>query len=173
MKKTLFLLLIVFGITAISRATEAPSVKLGEVKNGKNIITYDKDKLHMALSHILENQFLEIDSTVVFFEEGEYYLWALIKDKTTQKATGKLVFSLEKTEKNDLIIAAAPKYILQCLLDSGNCSVCIVQNSICSCYIGDGTCVWKKIPISGGAARVSYGKTFEDLLKGQSSKSTN
>jgi len=169
MKKTLLILLIAIGFTNLSMASETPGIKLGELNNGKAIITYDKSTLHTALSYVLENEFLEIEKTEIFFEDGKYYLWALIKDKVTKQPTGKLVFSIEKTEKNDLMMVAKPTYIWQCLLDTGNCSTCIVNGTACSCYIGDGTCIWKKIPINGGGARMStgYDRTFNDLIKNQ------
>lgn len=168
MKKTLLILLIALGLASVSKASETPGVKLGELKNGKTIITYDKSKLHNALNYVLESEFLEIDSTEIFVEEGKYYLWAMIKDKASKMATGKFVFSMEKTEKNDLVLIAKPTYMMQCLLESGNCSTCIVNGSACSCYIGEGTCIWKKIPINGGGARLGYGKTFDELIRSQS-----
>lgn len=167
MKKTLLILLFALGLGSVSKASETPGIKLGEVKDGKTIITYDKSMLHNALNYVLENEFLEIDSTEIFIEDGKYYLWAMIKDKATKLAKGKLVFSMEKTEKNDLVMVAKPTYVMQCLLDTGNCSTCIVNASACSCYIGDGTCIWKKIPINGGGARVGYGKTFDELIRSQ------
>lgn len=171
MKKVILgIALVAVSVSTVFAKTDVPTktVKLGELVNGEIKLTYDVTTLKQSLGVIVAQDNQEIQEAALFVEDGQYYLWGSIVNKTTKVVMGKLLISVEKDKSNNFQLLAKPVWRKVCVANDG-CLHCSTSGTSCWCDLSStqawGSCYWKNVLSDDGTAL--YDKAFDELFKKQ------
>lgn len=169
MKKVILgIAMVMASASTIFAKTDVPTkaVKLGELVNGEIKLTYDVSTLKQSLGLIVAQDNQEIQESALFVENGEYYLWGSIVDKTSKVVMGKLLISIEKDKNNNLQLLAKPVWRKVCV-SNGSCVTCAHSGTACWCDVSStpsgGHCFWKSVLVDDGTEL--YDNAFDELFK--------